>query len=243
MKKRAVISCSGGMDSTGLLLNLLSKEYEEVNILSFYYGQKHSVELDRLWENVSHLKGEGFPITYNTVDLSSIMGLYESALTSDDIDVPDGHYEQDNMKLTVVPNRNAIFSSLVYGYALSISTKYDCDVDIALGVHSGDHAIYPDCRPEFYEAIGNAFAIGNWGSEKVKFYLPYLDGDKFTILKDSVENCKALDVDFEKVFASTNTCYKPNEAGESCGNCGSCTERLEAFENIGLKDPVKYSEK
>ena len=90
------------------------------------------------------------------------MGLFHSALTSDDIEVPEGHYEEEQMKATVVPNRNAIFASILYGYALSVALREDTDVIIALGVHSGDHAIYPDCRPEFYEAIGNAFSVGNW---------------------------------------------------------------------------------
>ena len=238
--KQAVISVSGGMDSTGLLLNLLNQDYEKIYALSFFYGQKHRVELERIAENLKYLRTKGIDIDHQVIDLSSVMSLFNSALTDPDIDVPEGHYEQENMKLTVVPNRNAIFSSLVYGYALSISNKNNCKVDIALGVHTGDHAVYPDCRPEFYEAIGIAFKIGNWNSDNVKFYLPYLEGNKFTILKDARACCDDLNLDFTTIFKNTNTCYKPNEKGESCGKCGSCTERLEGFEQLGVTDPVPY---
>lgn len=235
----AVLSISGGMDSTGLLLKLL-KEKRKVYALSFYYGQKHSIELERLKANIKYLKEKGFEIEYNITDLSSVMRLYHSALTCKDYEVPEGHYADDNMKQTVVPNRNAIFSSLVFGYALSIATKNNEYIDIALGVHSGDHAIYPDCRIEFYNAIENAFKIGNWESEKVNYYLPYIDGDKYFILKDSQQSCDELGLDFNIIFKNTNTCYKPSESGKSCGKCGSCTERLEAFEKLNIKDPVVY---
>lgn len=133
-----VVSLSGGMDSTGLLLRLLN-EGRKVYALSFFYGQKHSVELERLKLNLSYLKEKGFNIEHNVVDLSSIMGLFHSALTEKDFKVPEGHYADENMKQTVVPNRNAIFSSLIFGYALSIATRENKDIDIALGVHDGDH--------------------------------------------------------------------------------------------------------
>ena len=234
-----VVSVSGGMDSTGLLLKLLA-EGREVHALSFFYGQKHNVELERIKQNIGYLSSKGYNAEHKIIDLSSIMGLYHSALTEENYKVPEGHYAGENMKQTVVPNRNAIFSSLIYGYALSIATKKDCNVDIALGVHSGDHAIYPDCRPAFYDAIYKAFSVGNWESEKVAYYLPYINGDKFSILEDSAKSCNKLKIDFNTVFANTNTCYKPDSKGRSCGKCGSCTERLEAFEKLGAKDPVSY---
>jgi len=236
-----VVSLSGGMDSTGLLLRLLN-ESRKVYALSFYYGQKHSVELERLKQNLIYLKEKGFDIEHNIIDLSSIMGLFHSALTEKDFKVPEGHYADENMKQTVVPNRNAIFSSLVFGYALSIATRENKDIDIALGVHSGDHAIYPDCRPEFFMSIQDSFKLGNWESDRVNYYLPYMYEDKFFILKDAMDSCKNLSLDFNTVFANTNTCYQPNEQGKSCGKCGSCTERLEAFEKLEIKDPVIYKE-
>jgi 7-cyano-7-deazaguanine synthase len=241
-KKYAVLSYSGGMDSTGLLLRLLAQDFS-VHALSFFYGQKHNVEIDRSMDVVSLLEDKGMHVDHKIIDLSRAMSLFDSALTDPDVEIPDGHYEEENMKLTVVPNRNAIFSSLIYGYALSLAQRKECEVPIALGVHSGDHAIYPDCRPEFYTALEAAFKLGNWNSEKVHYYLPYLDGDKFTILDQAVFDCEKLGVDFEEIFRNTNTCYKPNIHGESCGKCGSCTERLEAFKKVGIEDPVKYQEK
>jgi 7-cyano-7-deazaguanine synthase len=239
MNNAVVVSLSGGMDSTGLLLRLLCED-RKVYALSFYYGQKHSVELERLKQNLIYLKEKGFNVEHSVIDLSSIMSLFHSALTEKDFKVPEGHYNDETMKQTVVPNRNAIFSSLVFGYALSIATREKKDMDIALGVHSGDHEIYPDCRPEFYESIQESFKIGNWDSEKVNYYLPYMFEDKYFILKDSLDSCNNLNLDFNIIFKNTNTCYQPDEQGKSCGKCGSCTERIEAFERLDVKDPVTY---
>ena len=148
------------------------------------------------------------------------MGIFHSALTTDGYEVPEGHYEEEQMKQTVVPNRNAIFASLLYGYALSVALREDTEVSIALGVHSGDHAIYPDCRPEFYEAIAHAFEVGNWDGEKVSFHLPYIDGDKETILRDAEDALETLSLDFDTVFANTNTSYNPDVQGRSSGRSG-----------------------
>jgi 7-cyano-7-deazaguanine synthase len=144
------------------------------------------------------------------------------------------------MKLTVVPNRNAIFASMVYGYALSVAKKYNTKVSIGLGIHSGDHAIYPDCTPQWLDKIYAAFKAGNWDGELVSTYVPYIQEDKFFILKDTIESCKITDTDFDTVLANTNTCYAPDSEGKSCGKCGSCTERLEAFEVLNRLDPVPY---
>jgi len=170
------------------------------------------------------------------------MGSFYSALTDENYDVPEGHYEEEQMKQTVVPNRNAIFSSILYGMALSISTIEDSDVVIALGVHSGDHAIYPDCRPEFYKALATAFSIGNWDSDRVRFELPYIDGDKSTILKDALNSCNQLNLDFDEILASTITSYNPDDLGRSSGKSGSDVERILAFHEIGRIDPIEYVE-
>ena len=160
MTKCAVMALSGGMDSTGLLMHLLADGHE-VHALSYDYGQKHSLELDRAKANINYLKSKGITLSHKIIDLRSAMSVFHSALTDASMDIPEGHYEEEQMKQTVVPNRNAIFSSVLYGYALSIALKKDQEVKIALGVHSGDHEIYPDCRPEFYGALENAFQIGN----------------------------------------------------------------------------------
>ena len=144
------------------------------------------------------------------------------------------------MKQTVVPNRNAIFSSIMYGHALSISDSEQSDVLIALGVHSGDHEIYPDCRQEFYESLERSFSLGNWGSERVSFHLPYISGDKTTILEDAQDSISHLGLDFDTVFRNTNTSYNPDASGRSSGRSGADVERILAFHSIGRKDPVQY---
>jgi len=237
--KRAVLSLSGGMDSTALLVSFLANDYK-VSALSFDYGQKHKLELDRLSDNLEYLKEQGYEIEHAVLDVSQIGTLYESALTSDNLEVPEGHYEQDNMKATVVPNRNMIFFSMIAGYALSIATRENCQVDIGLGVHSGDHEIYPDCRPEFYVEAMNAFKAGNWDSELVQLKLPYLDGDKFTILQDCAYACDVIGLDFDTIFKNTNTSYAPDEKGRASGKTGSDVERILAFHKLGRRDPVEY---
>ena len=238
-----VLSLSGGMDSSALLLHAIAGFGETpIYSLSFDYGQKHKIELERLQSNLSLLREKGFCIRHTVVDLSLLGTLFHSSLTSENWQPPEGHYAEQSMKETVVPNRNAIFSSIVYGYALSIAEENDCETAICLGVHSGDHAIYPDCRPEFYSAISEAFRIGNWNSEKVEFYLPYLEGDKVSILKDAINCCTQLGVDFEEYFANTNTSYSPDEMGRASGKTGSDIERILAFDDLGMKDPVEYQE-
>ena len=239
MTKCAVMALSGGMDSTGLLMHLLADGHE-VHALSYDYGQKHSLELDRAKANINYLKSKGITVSHKIIDLRSAMSVFHSALTDASMDIPEGHYEEEQMKQTVVPNRNAIFSSVLYGYALSIALKKDQEVKIALGVHSGDHEIYPDCRPEFYGALENAFQIGNWSSDKVSFYLPYIGGDKETILRDSEKSLDKLGLDFNTVFANTNTSYDPDEMGRSSGKSGADVERILAFHAIGRADPVPY---
>ena len=239
--QHAVVCLSGGMDSTSLMLHLLAKGCK-VYGLSFDYGQKHKIELQRLEANLEYLKSQGHSVAWNTLDMSQLGQLYHSSLTNSDWEIPQGHYEQDNMKATVVPNRNAIFASIAYGYALSIATRQDTNVDFCLGVHSGDHAIYPDCRPEFYQAIVKAFEVGNWDSEKVHLYLPYLNGDKLTILQDADVAIEKLGLDFDTVFRNTITSYQPDAEGRSHGQTGSDVERILAFHHFGRKDPVEYTQ-
>ena len=239
--KRAVMALSGGMDSTSLLINLLANDYK-VDCISFIYGQKHVIEVEKAIDNISHLNGKGFKINHEIVDLSSAMSVFHSALTNEEIEIPEGHYEELQMKATVVPNRNAIFSSIIYGYALSIVSREGIDVEIALGVHSGDHAIYPDCRPEFYESLEEAFRIGNWDSDRVKFCLPYIDDDKTKILRDAEKSCGILTLDFDTIFSNTITSYDPDSEGRSSGRTGSDIERILAFRDIGRIDPIDYVE-
>ena len=237
--KKAVMALSGGMDSTSLLLRLLREGYS-VSCISYEYGQKHRIEIDRAKTNVEYLKSFNLPIEQKIVDLSSAMMIFNSSLIKGGEDIPEGHYEEKQMKSTVVPNRNAIFSSILYGYALSIASKSSENVIVALGVHSGDHAIYPDCRPEFYTSLEHAFSIGNWDSELVKIDLPYIDGDKESILRDALKSCDEMDLDFDLIFSNTNSSYNPDEMGRSSGKSGADIERILAFNAINRQDPVEY---
>lgn len=241
-RMHAVIAVSGGMDSTCLLVELLRNNYENIHAFSFDYGQKHKIELDRLDQNLEYLAAYGFNIIHKRIDLKSVMGSMNSALTNVEIDMPEGHYADENMKLTVVPNRNAIFSAVIYAQAQNIANIHDAEVDIALGVHSGDHAIYPDCRREFYYSLEEAFKLGNWNSEKVNFYLPYINRDKSRILFEAYYTCEQLGLDFNTLLSNTNTSYEPDELGRASGKTGSDVERILAFNEIGMKDPVEYVE-
>ena len=236
---RVVMALSGGMDSTSLLLRMLARGCV-VTCISYDYGQKHVIEIERASTNVDYLRSKGYKVEHIVADLSSVMSLFDSTLTDSERSVPEGHYEEVQMKQTVVPNRNAIFSSILYGYALSVSAKENVDVSMTLGVHSGDHAIYPDCRPEFYDELMRAFNTGNWGSERISVNLPYVDGDKESILRDALISCDSLGLDFDIVFRNTNTSYSPDEFGRSSGKTGADVERILAFHAIGRKDPVEY---
>ena len=251
MKKQAVLSLSGGMDSSTVLLHLLAHDYE-VTALSFDYGQKHNVELERAAELVKYLDKNGYSVKYQKITLQGLVPLLNSNLVEGGDDVPEGHYEEDNMKDTVVPNRNKMFSSIIQAVALSIANAKDCEVKIAMGIHAGDHAIYPDCRQEFRDADYEAFKQGNWDAEKVSYITPYLNGDKFDILVDGQSACFKLGIDFDEVYKKTNTSYKPikyyhrpeTNAYEwySDYKSASSVERIEAFIKLGRPDPVSYAD-
>jgi 7-cyano-7-deazaguanine synthase len=267
--KQAVLSLSGGMDSSSLLLHLLANGYE-VTALGFDYGQKHKVELERATSLVNYVNEKncgcgGKPIygnvTFQIIKLDGLSQLLNSSLVTGGSDVPEGHYEQDNMKETVVPNRNKIFSSLIQAVALSLATKdlgggvlEKRDVAIAMGIHAGDHAIYPDCRQEFRDVDFEAFKTGNWDSELVYHYTPYLEVNKFDILEDGQRSCNILGLDFNEVYARTNTSYKPMlhtvqvnddikyEGWFSDYKSAASVERIEAFIKLGRPDPVAYAD-
>ena len=260
--KKAVLSLSGGMDSSSLLLHLLANGYQ-VTALGFDYGQKHKVELERATALVAYINDiwnayhppfdndknyQWHPVTHQIIKLDGLSQLLNSTLVEGGADVPEGHYEQENMKETVVPNRNKIFSSLIQAVALSIATTGEKhQVAIALGIHAGDHAVYPDCRQEFRDADMEAFRIGNWDSELVNFYTPYLEVNKFDILKDGLASCNTLGLEFDKVYANTNTSYKPIKLSDNVWlsdyKSAASVERVEAFIKLGRPDPVQYGEK
>ena len=253
-KKQAVLSLSGGMDSSTVLLHLLAHDYD-VTAVAFDYGQKNKVELERAQELVDYINSsdayQGHNINFRVIKLDGLVDLLNSNLVQGGEDVPEGHYEEENMKETVVPNRNKMFSSIIQAVALSIANEKDCPVEIAMGIHAGDHAIYPDCRQEFRDADYNAFIEGNWDADKVTYYTPYLNGDKYDILKDGEVCCEKLGLDFNEVYKRTNTSYKPikhyhrpeTNAWEwySDYKSASSVERIEAFIKLGRPDPVAYA--
>ena len=255
--KQAVLSLSGGMDSSTLLLHLLANDYK-VTALSFDYGQKHRVELTRACELVDYLNnnfseenhrgedwGKYYPVKHQIIKLDGLMDLLNSNLVEGGDEVPEGHYEEDNMKDTVVPNRNKMFSSIIQAVALSIANEKDCKVEIAMGIHAGDHAIYPDCRQEFRDADYKAFLEGNWDGDKVTYITPYLKTDKYGILKDGEKCCEYLGIDFNEVYKRTNTSYKPINIQNhwfSDYKSASSVERIEAFIKLDRPDPADYAD-
>jgi 7-cyano-7-deazaguanine synthase len=240
MQKHVIICLSGGMDSTALLLRYMAGGYK-IHGISFDYGQRHAVELVRLQANLEYLRQCQLPIEWQLIDLGTLGRSLASALTSSEWEMPLGHYAEPSMKATFVPNRNAIFSSIAFGIALSVAKQFDQSVCLSLGVHAGDHAIYPDCRPEFYQALFAAFQVGNWDADRVVLELPFLNWDKAQILRDARQSIRELNLDFETIFRNTCTSYLPDEQGVSRGLTGSDVERILAFHRCGLVDPLPYS--
>lgn len=383
--KKAIISLSGGLDSTCLLMYLLSKGYR-VKAYSFYYGQKHAIELKKVKKNIKFLERKGLLVEWRQIDLSDCFDESASSLHIGGEEIPEGHYAEENMKSTVVENRNMIFAAILYGKALSWAKREGEHVEIHLGIHNGDHcftedtqvltvdgyktvhelkigdkvysfngvnteidsvvdiiekgtnstiynikttsgyirltgkhkvyciekenftsklteeikegdillslhdpfrksnivedkvlsievekkrekvydlsieknhnffageygnilisnSIYPDTTVESREACEHAFRTSNWGSDMVSYEAPFIDIDKSQVLSKGINamwnlNFRASEI--KKVLSNTHTCYNPDSEGRSCGKCGSCTERLEAFEKNNMKDPVEY---
>ena len=217
MSEKAVVVYSGGMDSF-TVLNTAIKNGLDVYALSFNYGQKHSKELE-----VASQVCRDLGVPHKVVDITAINSLMANSSLTGDAEIPEGHYEDDNMKSTVVPNRNMVLLSMAIAYAVSLEAG-----KVYYGAHSGDHHIYPDCRPEFVAAMNAVSKIANYQS--VEIVTPFLHSSKGEILKAGLE----MNLD----YANTWTCYNGRE--KSCGKCGACNERLEAFAEQGRKDPLEY---
>jgi 7-cyano-7-deazaguanine synthase len=215
------------MDSA-TLLGLAVQQYKQVMALSVDYAQRHKVELQSAKAVAEH-----FGIEHEILDITNINHLLAGSSLTSDMAVPHGHYEDESMKQTVVPARNTILLSLAAGWA--ISREFDT---VAYAAHAGDHAIYPDCRAEFVLAMQKVFDVFDYNP--LDLWVPFLGLDKAGILKIGMP----LGVPYEKTW----TCYDPQrefkrDLYKACGKCGSCQERLEAFVQLGIKDPIQYVEK
>lgn len=237
----AIISYSGGMDSTCLALELLSLNYE-VRAISFDYGQSHSIELNRAKKNIKYLQGLGLPISHQVINLRDVFSDSTSCLVTGE-HAPEGHYEDESMKSTVVENRNVIFSAITFSKALGWAKQIKHPVVISLGVHAGDHAIYPDCTEESVNMAKELYRISNWDSELVEYETPFVNYSKAEVLNCGRTAAKLMGLtksQFNRIMKNTVSCYNANETGLSCGKCGTCTERLEAFWNNDMDDPAPY---
>jgi len=218
--KKVVVLTSGGLDSTTLLYHHL-KEKDEVHAIAFNYGQRHSRELEFAQSNAQKLN-----VPLLTVN-ASFLGefLTGSSQTDKSVNVPEGHYSEESMKATVVPNRNMILLSMAIGHAIALKCDY-----VSYAAHAGDHAIYPDCRPEFAKAMGAAARKCDW--RPISLLRPFIKMSK----ADIVEHGSEIGVDFSMTFS----CYK----GEliHCGRCGTCVERRLAFREAKVEDPVTFSD-
>lgn len=220
-KPRIVMGLSGGMDSVTMACHYLDKGYDVFPVI-FNYGSKHNEYENKAAVAICELLN----MDYKFVELPYINDLFTSNLLKSGGDIPEGHYEEESMEKTVVPGRNLIFISNLMGYAWSINAA-----TLAVGVHAGDHAIYADCREEFIMAADMAVYLGS--DRRVRVEAPFQRLDKEGILRLGF-SLRNIIVPYEL----TRTCYKDQE--HSCGKCGSCTERLEAFRNIGIADPITY---
>ncbi len=215
---KAVVILSGGMDSAVLLYWAKSEGYEPYT-LSFDYGQRHKKEI-----GFAAYLSEKVGCDWQLANLGPIRDLLGSSSLTSDREVPQGHYAEENMKATVVPNRNMIMLSIASGYAQVVGAE--C---VFFGGHSGDHPIYPDCRPEFILALDKAVELGNYNAPAIRG--PFLQKTKADIVKIGAN----LGVDFEDTWS----CYEGQTS--HCGLCGTCCERREAFELAGVFDPTSYT--
>lgn len=220
MMEKIIISLSGGVDSAVVLALALSQGYDCLPVI-FRYSSKHSFYESNAAVRIACY----YQLTPRIIDLGQVMNGFKSNLLIDGGDIPEGHYESVSMLKTVVPARNIIFISILAGLAQSIAAEA-----VWIGIHGGDHAIYPDCRPEFYRFMKQAIEAGT--DEAVTLVAPFLNCDKKYIVQRGIE----LGVSFE----FTRTCYKDQKL--ACGKCGSCVERLEAFSKAGILDPIKYED-
>ena len=218
---KTLVICSGGLDSVSLAYSVASRG-ELSRLVSFDYGQRHRKELD-----YAALCAERLKVPHHIIDMRPIGAALTGSALTDDIDVPDGHYAEETMRITVVPNRNAIMLTIAYGIAAARG-----DTAVATAVHGGDHFIYPDCRPGFTEGFDKMQRAALEGYADVALSTPFVHRSKADIVTEGAR--------VNTPFAETWSCYKGG--AHHCGRCGTCVERREAFHLAGIEDPTTYED-
>lgn len=221
-REKGIVVISGGMDSTVLAYLMRS---QDIRLISFDYGQRHKKEL-----KYARLTADTLGVPHTVVPMSFMNTLlHGSALTSPDVEVPEGHYAEESMKQTVVPNRNSIMLNIAAGIAVAEECKW-----VATGVHAGDHAVYPDCRPEFIRSLTKTLLVANEGFIDPKFQIlaPFVGLGKHDIAR--------LGADLNVPFWYTWSCYVGGD--KHCGRCGTCVERKEAFRLAEVPDSTEYED-
>lgn len=221
---KAVVLNSGGMDSTTAVAWAMH-EFDDVRTIGFDYGQKHRKELQS-----AQLVASNYGIRNDIVDLKSVTHLIATSALTSDAEVPEGHYEEDTMKQTVVPNRNSMMANI----AIAVAVSWEANA-VVLGIHAGDHAVYPDCRPQFVNRLSSLAMVANEGFIQRDFDViaPFVTWTKAQIAEYGV----VRNVPYELTW----TCYVGDD--QHCGRCSTCVERLEAFAIAGYTDPVTYTDR
>jgi 7-cyano-7-deazaguanine synthase len=216
-----LVLCSGGLDSV-TLADKVAAERRVAGIVSFDYGQRHAKELD-----FARRCAERLGVRHDIVDIAMLGPLLAGSALTDDVAVPDGHYAEETMKITIVPNRNAVM--LTIAYAIAAARGVDA---VAAAMHGGDHFIYPDCRPAFLAAFAEMQRLALDGDKPTELYTPFADRSKAAIVSEGA----ALGTP----FVETWSCYKGGAV--HCGRCGTCVERREAFHIAAVPDPTTYAD-
>ncbi|HCI98729.1 MAG TPA: 7-cyano-7-deazaguanine synthase QueC [Sulfitobacter sp.] len=218
---KTIVICSGGLDSVSLA-HMVAAKRKLTGLVSFDYGQRHRKELD-----YAALCAKRLDVPHDIIDMRGIGAALTGSALTDDVDVPDGHYAEETMRVTVVPNRNAIMLTVAYGIAAARG-----DQAVATAVHGGDHFIYPDCRPDFTQAFEFMQYMALDGYADVSLYTPFVHRSKADIVTEGQRH--------NTPFAETWSCYKGGV--HHCGRCGTCVERREAFDLAGVTDPAQYDD-
>ncbi len=218
---KTLVVCSGGLDSVSLA-HMVAAERDLAGLISFDYGQRHVKELQ-----FARAAAERLGVPFKLIDMRAIGAHLTGSALTDDRAVPDGHYAEETMRVTVVPNRNAIMLAIAFGAAAADGAEA-----VATAVHGGDHFIYPDCRPGFIRAFDEMERLAMDGYAAVRLYTPFVDQPKSAIVAAGARHGTP--------FAQTWSCYKGG--ARHCGRCGTCVERREAFDLAGVPDPTEYED-